>query len=58
MPPPRLIALAGPNGAGKSTVGPKLIRDTFGVLEFVNADAIAHGLPRSRRNWPPSPPGE
>jgi predicted ABC-type ATPase len=36
--------LAGPNGAGKSTAGPALIRNTLGVIEFVNADLIAQGL--------------
>lgn len=42
--PPSLIALAGPNGAGKSTAGPRLLRDTLGITEFVNADLIAQGL--------------
>ncbi len=41
---PWLIALAGPNGAGKSTAGPMLVRDALGVLEYVDADAIARGL--------------
>lgn len=41
---PRVIILAGPNGAGKSTSAPMLLRDTFSVDEFVNADAIAQGL--------------
>ncbi|MGL4943163.1 MAG: zeta toxin family protein [Thermoguttaceae bacterium] len=41
---PKLIILAGPNGAGKSTSAPLLLRDTFAVDEFVNADAIAQGL--------------
>ena len=31
-------------GAGKSTLAPALLRDTFGILEFVNADTIAEGL--------------
>lgn len=41
---PHVIILAGPNGAGKSTTAPLLLRDTFAVDEFVNADAIAYGL--------------
>lgn len=41
---PHIIILAGPNGAGKSTTAPVLLRDTFAVDEFVNADAIAQGL--------------
>ena len=36
--------IAGPNGAGKSTLAPFLLRDTFGLLEYVNADTIAIGL--------------
>ncbi|MGH9946948.1 MAG: AAA family ATPase [Pyrinomonadaceae bacterium] len=41
---PEVIVIAGPNGAGKSTLAPALLRDTFGILEFVNADTIAEGL--------------
>ena len=41
---PDVIVIAGPNGAGKSTLAPALLRDTFGILEFVNADTIAEGL--------------
>lgn len=41
---PHIIILAGPNGAGKSTTAPLLLRDTFAVDEFVNADTIAAGL--------------
>jgi predicted ABC-type ATPase len=41
---PIIIILAGPNGAGKSTSAPMLLRDTFAVDEFVNADTIAQGL--------------
>lgn len=41
---PNVIVIAGPNGAGKSTLAPALLRDTFGLLEFVNADTIAEGL--------------
>ena len=44
MSHPHLIIIAGPNGAGKSTAAPLLLRDTLGVVEFVNADAIAQGL--------------
>ena len=41
---PTVIVLAGPNGAGKTTVAPRLLRDTLGLVEFVNADTIALGL--------------
>jgi predicted ABC-type ATPase len=44
METPTLIVLAGPNGAGKTTAAPRLLRDTLGVVEFVNADTIAQGL--------------
>ncbi len=40
----RVIAVAVPNGSGKSTLAPFLLRDTFGLLEYVNADTIALGL--------------
>jgi predicted ABC-type ATPase len=36
--------IAGSNGAGKSTLAPALLRDTFGIPEYVNADTIAEGL--------------
>lgn len=39
-----LVVLAGPNGAGKSTLAPWLLRDGWGIKEFVNADEIAKGL--------------
>ena len=41
---PKVIIIAGPNGAGKSTIAPLLLRDMFGLMEYVNADTIAHGL--------------
>src|SRR5689334_11752149 len=41
---PQVIAISGPNGAGKSTLAPFLIRDEYGLMEYVNADSIAHGL--------------
>lgn len=41
---PQVVVIAGPNGAGKTTLSPFLLRDTLGVLEYVNADPIAHGL--------------
>ncbi|HMQ04605.1 MAG TPA: zeta toxin family protein [Pyrinomonadaceae bacterium] len=41
---PDVIIIAGPNGAGKSTLAPALLRDTFGIPEYVNADTIAEGL--------------
>lgn len=44
VPPPQVFIIAGPNGAGKSTLAPFLLRDTFGLNEFVNADTIAAGL--------------
>src|SRR5215468_5819519 len=43
-PRPHVIIIAGPNGAGKTMLAPLLLRDTFGVMEYVNADAIALGL--------------
>lgn len=39
-----VIAIAGPNGAGKTTLAPFLLRDSFGLTEYVNADTIALGL--------------
>jgi predicted ABC-type ATPase len=41
---PNIIVIAGPNGAGKSTLAPLLLRDTFGLMEYVNADTVALGL--------------
>lgn len=41
---PQIVILAGPNGAGKTTASAHLLRDRLGVMEFVNADAIAAGL--------------
>lgn len=41
---PNVVVIAGPNGAGKPTLAPYLLRDTFGITEFVNSDVIAHGL--------------
>jgi predicted ABC-type ATPase len=41
---PQVVVIAGPNGAGKTTLAPFLLRDTLGVLEYVNADPIAQGL--------------
>jgi predicted ABC-type ATPase len=41
---PTVAVIAGPNGAGKSTAAPVLLRDTLGLVEFVNADAVALGL--------------
>ncbi len=41
---PKVIVIAGPNGAGKTTLSPFLLRDELGLLEYVNADPIAHGL--------------
>jgi predicted ABC-type ATPase len=39
-----VIIIAGPNGAGKSTLAPTLLRDAFGLMEYVDADTIAQGL--------------
>jgi predicted ABC-type ATPase len=41
---PQVVVIAGPNGAGKTTLAPFLLRDTLGLLEYVNADPIALGL--------------
>ena len=41
---PQVVIIAGPNGAGKSTLAPAVLRDAFGLLEFVNADTISAGL--------------
>ncbi len=41
---PNLIVISGPNGAGKSTLAPHLLRDAFGIVEYVNADTLAQGL--------------
>jgi len=41
---PEIFVLGGPNGAGKSTVAARLLPDSVGVSQFVNADYIAKGL--------------
>jgi predicted ABC-type ATPase len=41
---PHLIIIAGCNGSGKSTAAPALLQNSLHVDDFVNADAIAHGL--------------
>ena len=41
---PKVILLAGPNGAGKSTAAPRLLHESLGIVEFVNADVIARGI--------------
>ncbi|NOT48122.1 MAG: AAA family ATPase [Acidobacteria bacterium] len=41
---PNVVVIGGSNGAGKSTLAPVLLRDTFGITEYVNADVIAEGL--------------
>jgi len=41
---PKIILIAGCNGAGKSTLAPHLLRDTFGLTDYVNADTLAQGL--------------
>jgi predicted ABC-type ATPase len=42
--PPIVVVIAGPNGAGKTTIAKRVLADTLGITEFVNADAIAIGL--------------
>jgi len=39
-----VVVIGGPNGSGKTTLAPFLLRDTFGLMEYVNADTIAVGL--------------
>lgn len=41
---PYVVVLGGPNGAGKTTIASEVLANTFGLLEFVNADVIAQGL--------------
>jgi predicted ABC-type ATPase len=41
---PLVVVIAGPNGSGKTTIAPSLLRDFFGVRDFVNADTIASGI--------------
>ncbi len=41
---PLVVVIAGANGAGKSTLAPSLLRDTFHLMEYVNADMVAVGL--------------
>lgn len=36
--------MGGPNGAGKTTIARRVLADTLGITEFVNADTIAQGL--------------
>lgn len=43
-----MVIIAGPNGAGKSTLAPRLLKQTFGVYTFVNAD-MPKGWPRTAR---------
>jgi predicted ABC-type ATPase len=49
MAGPVVVMVAGPNGAGKSSIAPRLLAQTLGVLEYVNADVIARGI--SGFNW-------
>lgn len=42
--PPIVVVIAGPNGAGKTTIAKRVLADTLGIDEFVNADTIAQGL--------------
>ncbi len=44
MSAPQVVILSGPNGAGKSTMAEHLVRDQFGILDYINADTIARGL--------------
>ena len=40
----RIFIIAGPNGAGKTTFAMEFLPRELGVLDFINADAIAAGL--------------
>jgi predicted ABC-type ATPase len=40
----RIIIVAGPNGAGKTTFANEFLPKEAGVLHFINADLISHGL--------------
>ena len=40
----RILIIAGPNGAGKTTFAMEFLPRELGVLDFINADAIAAGL--------------
>jgi predicted ABC-type ATPase len=44
MERPNVIILAGPNGAGKSTISRTVLAQKYGIVHYVNADAIARGL--------------
>ncbi|HET9130985.1 MAG TPA: hypothetical protein VFO86_08565 [Terriglobia bacterium] len=48
---PNVVVIAGPNGAGKSTLAPALLRDTFGVLEYVSTYWMA-GIEHVRETIP------
>ena len=39
-----VVVIGGPNGAGKTTISKRVLSETIGVPEFVNADVIARGL--------------
>lgn len=41
MNSPACVILGGPNGSGKTAVSASVLRDTFAILSFVNADVIA-----------------
>jgi predicted ABC-type ATPase len=41
---PNLYLIGGANGSGKTTVALSLLPNVLGILEYVNADAIAAGL--------------
>jgi predicted ABC-type ATPase len=41
---PCVVVIGGPNGAGKTTISRAALSESFGLTEFVNADAIASGL--------------
>jgi len=44
---PSVVVLSGPNGAGKSTSAARLLVGALRVSEYVDADVLARGLPRS-----------
>jgi predicted ABC-type ATPase len=41
---PDIVILGGPNGAGKTTAAQLVVPQELKLLEFINADEIAHGL--------------
>lgn len=44
LPSPTVFVIGGPNGAGKTSAAQTLLPQGLGIVEFLNADAIAAGL--------------